>query len=523
MKNIRFRLILVAIAFLVMAGCTKIKDPVVKNDHVQVFSDHAVFTWEVEYEAQAASVVELGSTSDMGDARRYGSESLTDNKLFNVTVDQLIDDATYYYRFVVLVGEKEFTTDLSHFTIPMVNLPMVTTLDVTEVGVESATVGGEVTVDSDGEVTERGFCWATEEMPDLNDSVVVCGAGTGAFTAQLSGLQQNTVYYVRAYAKNFKGVAYGEVKNFKTERIPTVPMLTTLRVVVVTATSVSCDVEVVDEGGYDVTERGVCWGTNDQQLTVEGEHLAAETAGPGEFTVVISELGVGKQYFFRGYAINSLGVAYGETLSLTTYDGLPVVKTLSVSDITTITAVCCGEVIDPGLSDVRERGFCWSLTENPTIDDFHVKSFVNGIGVYNCTATHLTDSTVYHLRAYCRNRQGISYGEEIVFATLPSLPVVSTFRVSEITAHSAWCGGRVESDGGHAQVERGICWSTSPNPTVDGNHLIDPSLAIGMEVNTFNLEMTNLTANTVYYVRAYVTTTVGTSYGEENNFTTLSE
>lgn len=523
MKKIYFRYLTVAAALLLVASCSKIKDPVVKNDRVQAFFDHAVFSWEVEYEAQAASMVELGSSPDMGDARRFGSENMTDDKVFNVTVDQLADGVTYYYRFVVLAGEKTFTTDLNHFTTPALLLPTVTTLDVTDITASTATLNAEVTVDAEEDVTGRGFCWATDAMPDIEDSVVYCGSGTGAFSAQLTGLQQTTVYYVRAYAKNGNGIVYGEVKSFQTEKELTVPMLTTLSVTALSPGTVTCNVDVFDDGGFEVTERGVCWGTDAQQLTVDGEHLADATAGLGEFTIEIQDLGIGKMFFFRGYAVNELGVGYGETLSLFTSEGLPVVNTLSVSEITTTTALCNGEVVDQGLSAIRERGFCWSLTENPTIDDFYVRSLWNDVGPYHCMATQLTDATVYHLRAYCKNRQGVAYGEEIVFTTPPSLPEVITFRVSEITSNSAWCGGRVESDGGHPQVERGLCWSTSPDPTPDGDHVIDPSLAIGAEMNTFNLEMTGLAANTVYYVRAYVTTTVGTSYGETKEFTTLSE
>lgn len=511
----------IALALILAAGCKKEKDPVVKNDRVEAFTDHAVFNWEVEYAEQAASVVELGSSSSMGDARRYGSESPTGNKVFTVTVPQLAENTVYYYRYLVLVGDKTFTMDLQHFTTPKTLVPSVTTLDVTGITGTTATVSGQVTDDHGVEVTECGFCWATHETPDMNDHVVACEVGTDVFTAQLTGLLPNTVYYVRAFAKNADVVAYGASLSFQTTA--SVPVVSTLSVDLTTAITVNCEAEVVNDGGAEVIERGVCFGPDEHRLFVENDHVIASTAGIGPFSVVIDALSTCKEFFFRAYAVNSMGVGYGEILSVTTGDGLPVVHTLSVDEITHYTAVCTGEVVDQGLSSVRERGFCWNLTGSPTVDDFHIPSLISDVGVYSCMATNLSDGMEYHLRAYCKNRQGVAYGEEIVFTTLPILPEMTTWDVTDITAHSARCGGRVESDGGHVQMERGICWSTSPNPTADGNHVIDPALAGGSEDNSFMLDMTGLSANTAYHVRAYVTTSVGVTYGEEKTFTTLSE
>lgn len=524
MNKIILKYLFVVLTFTLVASCTKEKDPVVKNDHVEVFADHAVFHWEVEYAEQASSVVELGTSSDMHDARRYGSEIPTGDKVFTVTVPQLNAGTTYYYRYLVLVSDKTFTMDLDHFTTSNVILPSVETLDVTDITGESAVLSGIILDDFGINVMEYGFCWASHDMPDMNDSVAVCRTGTDVFSTRIQGLQPSTDYYVRAFAKNVNGVAYGESKSFQTGILLTAPVVNTLNAHLLTPNSVSCDIEVVSDGGSDVVERGVCYGTNDQQLTVNNEHLAAETIGIGEFSIVVENLGTGKTYFFRAYAINDKGVGYGEILSVTTNDGLPVVNTVSVSEITTNSALCTGEVVDQGISSLREHGFCWSFSENPTIDDFHVKSIVTNVGVYNCLIDNLSDATEYHLRAYCRNHHGIAYGEDIVFTTLPIMPEVATLEVTDITAHSARCGGRVITDGSYLQTERGICWSTNPNPTTDGSHAIDPTLASGgSEVNMFKLDMTGLAANTVYYVRAYVNTAAGTTYGEEKTFTTRNE
>ena len=97
-------------------------------------------------------------------------------------------------------------------------------------------------------------------------------------------------------------------------------------------------------------------------------------------------------------------------------------------------------------------------------------------------------------------------------------PTVTTTSVSDITSSSAKCGGNVISDGGTSVTARGICWSTSQNPTINNSHT-----SSGTGTGTFTASMTGLSASTTYYVRAYATNNKGTSYGEQKNFTTESD
>ena len=95
---------------------------------------------------------------------------------------------------------------------------------------------------------------------------------------------------------------------------------------------------------------------------------------------------------------------------------------------------------------------------------------------------------------------------------------VTTSEVTDITSSSATCGGNVTTDNGSAVTARGICWSTSQNPTINDSKTTD-----GSGVGSFTSRIPNLVPNTQYYVRAYATNAAGTSYGEEVSFTTLAE
>jgi len=102
------------------------------------------------------------------------------------------------------------------------------------------------------------------------------------------------------------------------------------------------------------------------------------------------------------------------------------------------------------------------------------------------------------------------------FKTLP-VPVLKTLDVTEITGTTAKSGGKILDLKGATITERGICWSTEENPTINNNKAVDNSGS-----DTYRLEMTGLEAGIVYHVRAYAITQQGLlAYGEDINFSTL--
>ncbi len=97
-----------------------------------------------------------------------------------------------------------------------------------------------------------------------------------------------------------------------------------------------------------------------------------------------------------------------------------------------------------------------------------------------------------------------------------ALPSLTTTAASSISLTTATSGGNITSDGGAAVTARGVCYSTTTNPTIAGSYTTD-----GNGTGTFTSNLSGLTSNTTYYVRAYATTIRGTSYGNEVSFTTL--
>jgi hypothetical protein len=92
----------------------------------------------------------------------------------------------------------------------------LSTDSVTQITLNAALSGGNITNDGGAAVTARGVCWSTSQNPTISDSKTSDGTGKGIFTSTITGLSSNQTYYVRAYATNSVGTAYGDEVSFKT-------------------------------------------------------------------------------------------------------------------------------------------------------------------------------------------------------------------------------------------------------------------------------------------------------------------
>ncbi|MCX6175484.1 MAG: hypothetical protein NTZ27_12095 [Ignavibacteriales bacterium] len=99
-------------------------------------------------------------------------------------------------------------------TAPKLEVPVLTTVAVTGVTPNSAVSGGNITSDGGSAIIARGVCWSTNEPPTISDSKTSDGSGTGNFVSSVTGLTENTTYYVRAYATNSDGTGYGAAISF---------------------------------------------------------------------------------------------------------------------------------------------------------------------------------------------------------------------------------------------------------------------------------------------------------------------
>ena len=290
------------------------------------------------------------------------------------------------------------------------------------------------------------------------------------------------------------------------------PAITSTAPTNIASTSATAGGEITSDGGNTITARGVVWGIS-ANPTITLTTKTTLTGTTGSFSSSITGLTINTQYYVRAYVTTSLGTTYGTQHAFMT-SGLPVVaSTTTVTDITATTASSGGNITSDGGGAITARGICWGTSANPTTSN-SLSTVAGTTGTYTSTMTGLTSGTLYYVRAYATNGAGTSYGTQISFTT-KSLPIVSTTTVTDITATTATSGGNLTNDGGLTITGKGVCWSTSPNPTI-----ADSKTANGVTAGNYASNLTGLSPSTLYYVRAYATNTAGTAYGSQVSFTT---
>jgi len=297
------------------------------------------------------------------------------------------------------------------------SIPSVTTNTATLITVNSATSGGNVTSDGGDIVTARGICYATTTNPTIANNILAVGSGTGLFTANLIGLSPGTTYYIRAYATNSDGTAYGNEVSFTTTSTGSLATITTSIVSNIASTSAISGGIISSDGGSAVIMRGICYSTNVNPTFTDS--IVQSGTGTGSFNSNINSLISNNTYYVRAFAINSAGIAYGNQQIFTTISSsqLPIVIANSIEEIKSNSVKIACWVILNGSGNIKSRGVCYNLTGNPTKanDTLQIGS---GLGFYSATISNLTPNTKYYVRAYATDSLGTAYSNQFSFTTL---------------------------------------------------------------------------------------------------------
>lgn len=233
----------------------------------------------------------------------------------NATITGLLPGTTYYWRAYGINSRDTTYGEVKTFT----TFPSAPTVSPAEdITPDSASI--DLTVADNGlTVTEHGIVYSEEPTPTILDSKVITGSGAGSFTAELTGLDEITTYYARAYATNSQGTSYSSEITFDTTEIPRVPTVVSGTVSNITITTAEFnDSEVERDGTQTVTERGIVFSNLNDEPTIADSKIAASSGGLGTFDVDMPALEPEATYYVRAYATNSLGTGYGEVVTFTT-------------------------------------------------------------------------------------------------------------------------------------------------------------------------------------------------------------
>ena len=224
---------------------------------------------------------------------------------------QLLNTSSSISRF-----DNRKNTGYSVRCVEGAGLPIVSTSVMRNITTNYAEGGGEVKLSGGAPVSRHGLCWSLTPGPTLTTGQKTWdGMGTGTFTSTLKWLSPGTTYYVRAYATNGAGTGYGNEVSFTTSSEAVAPIVKA-SVGGIEETSVSLGGEVLNDGGTEVTARGVCWSTSNGPVLTDSK--TTDGSGTGKFTSTPTGLTPATTYYIRAYATNAAGTKYGEEHSFTT-------------------------------------------------------------------------------------------------------------------------------------------------------------------------------------------------------------
>ena len=287
------------------------------------------------------------------------------------------------------------------------NRPVLTTNQASNISFQTATCGGAILTDNGFTVVERGICVSVNATPTVNDTKIVSGAGMGSFSSDIISLNINTGYFVRAFARNEKGIAYGSAVYFKTLNVTAAPVVVTNAASNLAYNGATLNGSV---SGDLVTERGfeVYNGS-----TLMGKVVVNSSSN--DFSTIISNCVMNTNYSYRAYAINVVGTSYGSSVSFKTIlavmpsvNGAPLMGTQS-GDIYIIDAACI--ITSDGGAPIIERGIVYKIGSEPTSITDGIKvtnnDLVTSVVEVKSSITLLKNQTVY-VKAFATNSIGTS-------------------------------------------------------------------------------------------------------------------
>ncbi|HOP46299.1 MAG TPA: hypothetical protein PK874_01445 [Desulfobacteraceae bacterium] len=464
-------------------------------------------SWSVRFDY--GTTIAYGSSQTANPAQASGN---TDTPV-TAELSGLTPGTTYHYRTTVYSGGINYYG--SDMTLTTISGPSVTTNAASAVGGNTATLNG--TVNANNNSTTVTFEYGETISYDRTitaDQSPVTGSTDTAVSIVLNSLLPGTTYHYRAVGSNTTGTVYGADMTFTALSIP--PSATTE-----SATGI---------GAGDATLNGSVNPNNDSTTvtfeygltTAYGTTVTADQSpvtGNNETDVSkgITGLANNTTYHYRVVAQNSSGTTYGADMTFTTGVTPPTAVTNPASGVG-ISAATLHGTINPNNSSTTvtfEFGETTGYGRTATADQSPVTG--SGDTPVSTNIDLLTANTLYHYRVCAQNAAGSTCGADMTFTTnAAGTPAVTTAGISNITATTATCGGNVSDEGGAPVTARGVCWSTSANPTTSDSITSD-----GSGAGVFTSSLTGLSPLTTYYVRAYATNFYGTVYGDERIFITL--
>jgi hypothetical protein len=256
----------------------------------------------------------------------------------------------------------------------------------------------------------------------------------------------------------------------------------------------SCDVSDKEDDLIDDTN--ITWLSDKDGVFGKGRNLDYSNLSLNQHNVTVS-------------AVDSDGGIGNDEVVITIKSTVSTLVTNDISNITSNSATSGGQITSDGGVDITAKGVCWATSHTPTIEKSHSNDG-SGSSDFNSNISDLLPNTTYYLRAYATNANGTAYGNELEFTTNADPVVLSTKECSNVTLFSVASGGIIENNGGATVTASGVCFSESPEPTLNNLVIQNPTNPVN-----FNTIIPNLSPDKLYYIRAFAENLAGVAYGNQ--------
>ena len=295
--------------------------------------------------------------------------------------------------------------------------PVVFTESLGNVTTHSATVQYDVTDLGSSNPVQHGVCWSSNGEPTIADDKTEAGVleETGTFIAEISGLPEDQIYYVRAYATNDAGTGYGGTLNFRTLGRPEV---NTANVTDIDTAGALAKGMITRLGNPALTQHGFCWSTEGDPSLDDARTEQGSRDTIGNFETAITGLLPNTLYYLCAYAVNVIDTAFSPVHSFRTL-GKPSVSQITLLETDSTTVRLQAVITDLGNPAPVQHGFCWDSEGVPTIESGKIElGEADSIGIFSTTINELLQNTRYYVRAFVTNSVKTVYSDTLSFTTL---------------------------------------------------------------------------------------------------------
>lgn len=327
MEKMKRNSCLLIVAALIIGCLSCKKDPDIQLGKIRIIekekqffvhndSISAILLSECSYSGTIDDItLRISLTKDFSDAIDYVTK-LSD-KNFSIVIHGLLPDTTYYYKYYVNRISVEFGNETVweedstrvFYTDHLQFVPCVITQKIMNITQNDAIGCGFVENSGSGELIDCGVCWSSNSNPSVEGMHGSFGAMLGEFAVQLSDLNKETTYYMRAYAENAFGVGYGEVIRFKTKSADSEGLsVSTLEPsfnesYVITLHGKAVDLNYNGSIHTDNRNYGFLFGLSPSTDMTSGASSVSTSNKVTNFQAII-HVDVNKVYYYRAFAID---------------------------------------------------------------------------------------------------------------------------------------------------------------------------------------------------------------------------